>query len=54
MRELGLFVVAMAVWFVLARWVLPYFGVATCCGGACQVAPSAEPGHKAAEKETQQ
>lgn len=38
MREFGLFVIALSVWFVMIRWVLPYFGIATCCaGGACRV-----------------
>ena len=37
MRELALYAAVLAGWFVLARWVLPFFGIATCCGGACQV-----------------
>jgi hypothetical protein len=38
MREVLLFIGVMAIWFTMVRWVLPYFGIATCCcaGNACR------------------
>jgi hypothetical protein len=33
--ELGLPFGIFLLWFVLARWVLPWFGVPTCMSGAC-------------------
>jgi hypothetical protein len=50
-----LFVVAfLAAWIVLNRWVLPWFGVATCMSGACAVDPrraAVDRGAAAAESE---
>jgi len=28
-------VLAVLAWFILIRWVLPWFGVPTCMGGCC-------------------
>ena len=28
-------VLAVLAWFILIRWVLPWFGVPTCMGGSC-------------------
>jgi hypothetical protein len=32
-------VLVISVWFILIRWVLPWFGVSTCMSGCCSVAP---------------
>jgi hypothetical protein len=33
-------IVVLSVWFVLNRWILPWFGIPTCMGGSCcSVAP---------------
>ena len=34
-KELGIFAAVLAGWFVLSRWVLPWFGVPTCMSGNC-------------------
>jgi hypothetical protein len=36
-KELGLLVGIVLVWFALNRWVLPWFGVATCMSGGCAI-----------------
>ncbi len=54
MREVGLFVIAMAAWFALVRWVLPSLGIPTCCaGGTCQVGDAGEVEHEAVDKENE-
>jgi hypothetical protein len=30
-------VLVLMAWFILSRWVLPWFGVPTCMGGNCAV-----------------
>jgi hypothetical protein len=55
MKDLGLFFGVLALWFVLARWVLPMLGINTCMSGACSVDPPAasdefsEPGEQGGE-----
>ena len=39
LKEFGLLLGVIVVWFVLSRWVLPWFGVNTCMSGACGVDP---------------
>ncbi len=39
-KEIGIFVGVLALWIVLNRWVLPYFGVSTCMSGACSTPSS--------------
>jgi hypothetical protein len=39
MKELGLLLGVLALWFVLARWVLPMLGINTCMSGACSADP---------------
>jgi len=41
LKEFLLFVAIVAAWIVLNRWVLPWFGVATCMSGACAAAKEA-------------
>jgi hypothetical protein len=53
MRELGLSLAIVAAWFVVVRWVLPYFGIATCCAGrSCQVERPVETEPDTVDKET--
>lgn len=33
--QLGLFLGIIALWFVLNRWVLPWFGISTCMSCGC-------------------
>jgi hypothetical protein len=42
MKEFAIFIGVLALWIVLNRWVLPWFGVPTCMSGGCaaQRAPS--------------
>jgi hypothetical protein len=35
LKDLGIFAGVLAAWFVLSRWVLPWFGVPTCMSGNC-------------------
>lgn len=37
-KSLSLLFALVAAWFILNRWVLPFFGVSTCmsCGSSCQ------------------
>ena len=35
LKDLGMFAAVLAAWFVLSRWVLPWFGVPTCMSGNC-------------------
>jgi len=37
-KSLSLLFALVAAWFILNRWVLPFFGVSTCmsCGASCQ------------------
>jgi hypothetical protein len=35
LKDLGIFAAVLAAWFVLNRWVLPWFGVPTCMSGGC-------------------
>jgi hypothetical protein len=35
LKDLGIFAAVLAAWFVLNRWVLPWFGVPTCMSGNC-------------------
>jgi hypothetical protein len=35
LKDLGIFAAVLAGWFVLNRWVLPWFGVPTCMSGNC-------------------
>lgn len=37
-KSLALLFALVAAWFILNRWVLPFFGVSTCmsCGASCQ------------------
>lgn len=39
MNELLVFVLFLAGWVVLNRWVLPWLGVPTCMSGACAAEP---------------
>lgn len=39
LREFGLFLGVIVAWFVLSRWVLPWFGINTCMSGSCGVDP---------------
>jgi hypothetical protein len=34
------FVLVLSAWFILNRWVLPWFGVPTCMCGSCSVEQS--------------
>lgn len=34
-RDIALVVAFLAMWIVLNRWVLPWFGVPTCMSGGC-------------------
>ncbi len=35
MTEFWLLLGVLALWIVLGRWVLPWFGIATCMSGGC-------------------
>lgn len=37
LQDLGLFVGVFVFWIVLNRWILPWFGISTCCCGSCAV-----------------
>ena len=37
-QALGFFLLIFVLWFVLNRWVLPWFGVPTCMSCGCAVA----------------
>jgi hypothetical protein len=39
LKELGLLLGVLALWIVLSRWVLPWFGIRTCMSGACGADP---------------
>ena len=32
-------VLVFSAWFILSRWILPWFGVPTCMGGGCSAPP---------------
>jgi hypothetical protein len=36
-KDVGMVLGILAIWFVLARWVFPFFGIPTCMSGACSV-----------------
>ena len=44
MNEFLFFALFLAIWIVLNRWLLPWFGVPTCMSGAC--AADSPPGKK--------
>jgi type IV secretory pathway TrbD component len=54
MREFLLFSGTFAVWLVLSRWVLPWFGVPTCISGICSMnqCPSCDPESRAGTEAT--
>jgi hypothetical protein len=35
LKQIGLVLLFLAVWIVLNRWVLPWFGIPTCMSGGC-------------------
>jgi len=39
MNDLVVLFLVLSAWIVLNRWVLPWFGIPTCMGGACQARP---------------
>jgi len=42
-KEIALVTGFVAAWFALNRWVLPWFGIPTCCSGICGMPPLAGP-----------
>jgi hypothetical protein len=41
-------VIVFATWFIVSRWILPWFGIPTCCSGGscCSVSPRPTDGQK--------
>ncbi len=39
-KEISLWLGILALWIVLNRWVLPWFGVSTCMSGGCALSRS--------------
>ena len=35
MKEFSLLLGTLAIWIVLNRWILPWFGIPTCMSGGC-------------------
>lgn len=42
-RPVVQFVLFVAAWFVLMKWILPALGLPTCMGGACRTRPGTPP-----------
>jgi hypothetical protein len=38
-QDVALLLGVLAVWIVLFRWVLPWFGIGTCMSGQCRLVP---------------
>jgi hypothetical protein len=53
MKGIWLFLIIVAVWFVLARFILPRFGIRTCISGSCRVHSHSEKEERKEEKESE-
>lgn len=49
MHDLLFIIIFLGIWFLLMRVILPALGIPTCCSGACQLKPKAQPEKKETE-----